>query len=127
MSRSRDTIFQSLGLEGVKFRSGLETLKSRKTSVSRGCFYKFASKFNEVTKENNLRKTAFINAVFHKLFKKHISVCKFRSVIRCILVARKENLTGFLTGRSKNLDPTGALPVPISAPDLPLRQRYLNH
>ena len=47
MSRSRDTIFQSLGLEGVKYRSRLETLKSRKTSVSRGCFYKFASKLNE--------------------------------------------------------------------------------
>ena len=48
---SRDTIFQNLGLEGVKSR--LETLKSRKTSVSRGCFYKLASKLNDVTKENN--------------------------------------------------------------------------
>ena len=35
----------------------------------------------------------------------------FRLVLRCLLVARKENSTGFstgLTGRSKNLDPTGA-------------------
>ena len=34
----------------------------------------------------------------------------FRLVLRCILVARKVNLTGVstgLTGRSKNLDPTG--------------------
>ena len=34
----------------------------------------------------------------------------FRLVLRCLLVARKKNLTGFstgLTGRSKNLDPTG--------------------
>ena len=33
-----------------------------------------------------------------------------RLVFRCLLVARKENLTGFstgLTGQSKNLDPTG--------------------
>ena len=33
----------------------------------------------------------------------------FRLVLRCLLVARKENLNGFstgLTGRSKNLDPT---------------------
>ena len=39
---------------------------------------------------------------------KYISI--LRSVHRCLLVARKENLTGFstgLTGRSKNLDPTG--------------------
>ena len=31
-------------------------------------------------------------------------------MLRCLLVARKENLTGVstgLTGRSKNLDPTG--------------------
>ena len=50
----------------------------------------------------------------------------FRLVLRCILVARKENLTGFstgLTGRSKNLDPTGkptgwsTRPVSISDPD----------
>ena len=34
----------------------------------------------------------------------------FRLVLRCLLVARKDNWTGFstgLTGRSKNLDPTG--------------------
>ena len=34
----------------------------------------------------------------------------FRMVHRCLLVVRKENSTGFstgLTGRSKNLDPTG--------------------
>ena len=39
---------------------------------------------------------------------KYISI--FRLVLRCLLVARKENLTGFstgLTGRSKILDPTG--------------------
>ena len=37
-------------------------------------------------------------------------ISKLRLVLRCLLVARKENLTGFstgLTGRSKNLDPTG--------------------
>ena len=37
---------------------------------------------------------------------KNISVYIFRCVFRCILVARKENLAG-LTGRSKNLYPTG--------------------
>ena len=48
---------------------------------------------------------------FHKkvLFMiKYISI--FRLVLKCLLVARKENLTGFstgLTGRSKNLDPIG--------------------
>ena len=51
---------------------------------------------------------------------KYISI--FRLVLRCLLVARKENLTGVstgLTGRSKNLDPTGNLtgrstrPVPV--------------
>ena len=34
----------------------------------------------------------------------------FQLVLRCCLVAREENLTGVstsLTGRSKNLDPTG--------------------
>ena len=39
---------------------------------------------------------------------KYISI--FWLVLGCLLVARKENLTGFsigLTGRSKNLDPTG--------------------
>ena len=39
---------------------------------------------------------------------KYISI--FRLMLRCLLVARKDNLTGFstgLTGRSKNLDPTG--------------------
>ena len=42
--------------------------------------------------------------IYDKIFK-YISV-----VLRCILVARKVNFTGFstgLTGRSKNLDPTG--------------------
>ena len=37
-------------------------------------------------------------------------ICIFRLVLRCLVVARKENLTGFssgLTGRLKNLDPTG--------------------
>ena len=46
----------------------------------------------------------------------------FRLVLRCLLVAKKENSTGFstgLTGRSKNLDPTGnptgrsTRPVPV--------------
>ena len=39
---------------------------------------------------------------------KYISI--FRLVLRCLLVARKENLTGFstgLTGRSRKLDPIG--------------------
>ena len=39
---------------------------------------------------------------------KYVSI--FWLVLRCFLVARKENSTGFstgLTGRSKNLDPTG--------------------
>ena len=55
----------------------------------------------------------------------------FRLLLRCFLVARKDNLTGVstgLTGRSKNLDPTGnrlagrpdrcqsTRPVSISAP-----------
>ena len=37
-------------------------------------------------------------------------ICMFRLVLRCLLDARKENLTGVstgLTGWSKNLDPTG--------------------
>ena len=37
-------------------------------------------------------------------------ISKFQLVLRCLLVARKENSTGFSTGwtgRSKNLDPTG--------------------
>ena len=58
---------------------------------------------------------------FHKLFKKCISVCIFRSVFKCILVARKENLAGFLTDltdRSKNLEPTGA-GRPDRSPSLP--------
>ena len=39
-----------------------------------------------------------------------IYISKFRLVLKCLSVARRENLTGFstgLTGRSKNLDPTG--------------------
>ena len=38
-------------------------------------------------------------------------ICIFRLLLTCFLVARKENLTGFLTGltgRWKNLDPIGA-------------------
>ena len=47
---------------------------------------------------------------------KYIST--FRLMLRCHLVARKENLTGVstsLTGRSKNLDPIGRSnrPVPV--------------
>ena len=41
----------------------------------------------------------------------------FRLVLRSLLVARKENLTGVstsLTGLSKNLDPTGRSTGPIS-------------
>ena len=54
--------------------------------------------------------------------RKYISI--FRLVLRCLLVARKENSTGFstgLTGRSKNLDPTGrsTQPVSISGPRAP--------
>ena len=48
---------------------------------------------------------------------KYISI--FRLVLRCILVARKDNLTGFSTGltnRSKNLDPTGN-PTGAGRPD----------
>ena len=43
----------------------------------------------------------------------------FRLVLRCLLVARKDNWTGFstgLTGRSKNLDPTGN-PTGAGRPD----------
>ena len=55
-------------------------------------------------------------------------ICTFRLVLRCLLVTRKENLTGVsigLTGRSKNLDltgnPTGRSnqPVSISAEHYP--------
>ena len=51
----------------------------------------------------------------------------FQLLLRCLLVARKENSTGFstgLTGRSKNLDPTGnptgrsTRPVSISESDV---------
>ena len=47
-----------------------------------------------------------------------IYISVFRLVRRFFLVARKDNLTGIstgLTGRSKNLDPTGRLtrPVPV--------------
>ena len=51
---------------------------------------------------------------------KYISI--FQLVLRCLLVARKESSAGFstgLTGRSKNLDPTGnptgrsTRPVPV--------------
>ena len=61
---------------------------------------------------------------------KYIST--FRLVLRCLLVARKENSNGFstgLTGRSKNLDPTGnptgrsIRPVSISARD-PLKSIF---
>ena len=54
---------------------------------------------------------------------KYVSI--FQLVLRCLLVARKKNLTGIstgLTGRSKNLDPTGnptgrsTRPVSISDP-----------
>ena len=46
---------------------------------------------------------------------KYISI--FRLVLRCLLVARKENSTGFstcLTAWSKNLDPTGRSTRPVS-------------
>ena len=46
---------------------------------------------------------------------KYISM--LRLVLRCLLVARKENLTCLstgLTGRSKNLDPTGRSTRPVS-------------
>ena len=51
-------------------------------------------------------------------------ITTFRLVLRCLLVAKKENLTGFstgLTGRSKNLDltgnPTGRSTRPVSISD----------
>ena len=44
---------------------------------------------------------------------KYMSI--FRLVLRCLLVARKENST-CLTGRSKNLDPTGN-PTGAGRPD----------
>ena len=50
---------------------------------------------------------------------KHIST--FRLVLGCLLLARKENSTGFssgLTGRSKNLDPNGRSTRPVSIYDL---------
>ena len=56
------------------------------------------------------RRCDLLMPFFINYFKKHISVYTFRLVFKCILVARKENLTGFftgLTGRSKNLDPAG--------------------
>ena len=64
------------------------------------------------------RKIWFVNIDF--LYKvlfmiKYISI--FRWVLRCLLVARKENSTGFstgLTGQSKNLDPTGRSTRPVS-------------
>ena len=48
-------------------------------------------------------------------------------MLRCLLVARKESLTGVstgLTGRSKNLDPTGrsTQPVSISATQILLKK-----
>ena len=55
----------------------------------------------------------------------------FWLVLRCLLVAKKENLTGVstgLTGRSKNLDPTGnptgrsTRPVSISAMETCLKK-----
>ena len=67
---------------------------------------------NESEHTTNLcfQKVWFVKAVFHKLFKNHMSVCVSRLAFQCILVAKKENLTVFLTGltpQSKNLDPTG--------------------
>ena len=52
------------------------------------------------------------------IYNKIYSVCIFWLVLRRLLVDRKENSTGFstgLTGRSKNLDPTGrsTRPVPV--------------
>ena len=63
----------------------------------------------------NKQKTNFcvekVRFVFHKLFEKRIFLCIFWLMFMCILVAKTENLTGFLTGltgRSKNIDLTGA-------------------
>ena len=64
---------------------------------------------------------------------KYISI--FWLVVRCLLVARKENLTGFstgLAGRSKNLDPTGnptgrsTRPVPVRPDRFPSLVQKLN-
>ena len=51
---------------------------------------------------------------------KYISIFWF--VLKCLLVARKDNLTGFSTGstgRSKNLDPTGN-PIGLSTRPVPV-------
>ena len=62
---------------------------------------------------------------------KYVSV--FRLVLRFLLVARKDNLTGILTGltgRSKNLDPTGnptgrsTRPVPVDPTGFHLCSHY---
>ena len=50
-------------------------------------------------------------------FYKEFHIYVFRLVLKCLLVARKKNLTGVstgLNGRSKNLDPTGRSTRPVS-------------
>ena len=57
---------------------------------------------------------------------KYISI--FRLVLRRLLVARKENSTGFstgLTGRSKNLDPTGFHLCCVNPPLVSQNYNYL--
>ena len=49
---------------------------------------------------------------FIKSFIYNKFICVLQLLLKCLLVARKENLTGVstgLTGQSKNLDPTGNL------------------
>ena len=62
------------------------------------------------------------NRIGTRPFDTYVKICIFRLMLRCFLVARKDNLTGVLTGltgRSKNLDPTGnptgrsTQPVPV--------------
>ena len=62
------------------------------------------------------RRCDFVMPFLINYFKKHKSVCIFWLVFRCILVAKKENLTGFLTGLTGL---TGRLdrPVKESRPD----------
>ena len=53
-------------------------------------------------------------------------ICIFRLVLRCLLDARKENLTGVstgLTGQSKNLDPTSN-PTGRSTQPVSLSERH---
>ena len=65
---------------------------------------------------------SLLKLFFYKKFIYDKIVCIFRLVLKCLLLARKEKLTGILTGltgQSKNLDPIGrsTRPISISAPN----------